>query len=122
MNVFPISAIPSFSYEREGLSQCSVLRDMFAKPLKPAGIGLHVRCHVREVVNGPVYIPSAGRQWRAVPRDVPPRSTVARYGTALSDPLTPSMSNAAKKQSAMLLRQRPSSAASGVKGRKEGRL
>jgi len=34
---------------------------------------------VREVVNGLMYILSTGCQWRAVPRDLPPRSTLFEY-------------------------------------------
>src|SRR3954452_11700565 len=32
--------------------------------------------NVREVVNGLMYILSTGCQWRAIPKDLPPRSTV----------------------------------------------
>jgi transposase len=31
---------------------------------------------VREVVNGLMYVLSTGCQWRAMPKDLPPRSTV----------------------------------------------
>ena len=31
---------------------------------------------VREVVNGLMYVLSSGCQWRAIPKDLPPRSTV----------------------------------------------
>ena len=34
---------------------------------------------VREVVNGLMYILSTGCQWRAVPKDLPPRSTLFDY-------------------------------------------
>ena len=34
---------------------------------------------VREVVNGLMYILSTGCQWRAIPKDLPPRSTVNDY-------------------------------------------
>ena len=34
---------------------------------------------VREVVNGLIYILSTGCQWRATPRDLPPRSTLFGY-------------------------------------------
>ena len=34
---------------------------------------------VREVVNGLMYILSTGCQWRALPRDLPPRSSVHGY-------------------------------------------
>ena len=34
---------------------------------------------VREVVNGLMYIVSTGCQWRAVAKDLPPRSTLLEY-------------------------------------------
>ena len=34
---------------------------------------------MREVVNGVMYILSTGCQWRALPKDLPPRSTVHGY-------------------------------------------
>ena len=34
---------------------------------------------VREVLNGVVYVLSTGCQWRAIPKDLPPRSTVNHY-------------------------------------------
>jgi len=34
---------------------------------------------IREVVNGLMYILSTGCQWRAIPKDLPPRSTVHGY-------------------------------------------
>ena len=34
---------------------------------------------VREVVNGLMYLLSTGCQWRAVPKDLPPRSTINHY-------------------------------------------
>ncbi len=34
---------------------------------------------VREVVNGLTYVLSTGCQWRAIPKDSPPRSTVHDY-------------------------------------------
>ncbi len=35
--------------------------------------------NVREVMNGVMYILSTGCQWRAIPKDLPPRSTVFAY-------------------------------------------
>jgi transposase len=35
--------------------------------------------NVREVVNGLMYVLSTGCQWRAIPKDLPPRSTVNHY-------------------------------------------
>ena len=34
---------------------------------------------LREVVNGLMYVLSTGCQWRAIPKDLPPRSTVNGY-------------------------------------------
>ena len=34
---------------------------------------------LREVVNGLMYVLSSGCQWRAIPKDLPPRSTVNGY-------------------------------------------
>jgi transposase len=40
-------------------------------PARSGGDKRHV--NAREVVNGQVYIPSTGRQWRAIPKYLPPR-------------------------------------------------
>ena|SRR6516225_858073 len=37
------------------------------------------RVNMREVVNGVMYILSTGCQWRSLPKDLPPRSTVHDY-------------------------------------------
>jgi len=37
------------------------------------------RVDVREVVNGLMYVLGTGCQWRAIPKDLPPRSTVNHY-------------------------------------------
>ena len=34
---------------------------------------------MREVVNGLLYVLSTGCQWRAIPKDLPPKSTVYEY-------------------------------------------
>jgi len=34
---------------------------------------------IREVVNGLMYVLSTGCQWRAIPKDLPPKSTVYGY-------------------------------------------
>ena len=53
----------------------------FLEPLipeaKPGGNRRHV--DEREVVDGLMYILSTGCQWRAIPKDLPPRSTLYRY-------------------------------------------
>ena len=46
-------------------------------PAKPDGNKRGV--DVREVVNGAMYILSTGCQWRAIPKDLPPRSTIHDY-------------------------------------------
>jgi transposase len=46
-------------------------------PAKRGGNRRHVV--VREVINGLMYIPSTGCQWRTSPTDLPPRSTLYDY-------------------------------------------
>jgi len=46
-------------------------------PARRGGNKRHV--DVREVMNGIMYILSTGCQWRAVPKDLPPRSTLFDY-------------------------------------------
>jgi transposase len=46
-------------------------------PAKRGGNRRHV--NVREVVNGLMYVLSTGCQWRAIPKDLPPRSTLYDY-------------------------------------------
>jgi transposase len=46
-------------------------------PAKPGGNKRSV--DVREVMNGIMYILSTGCQWRALPKDLPPKSTVHDY-------------------------------------------
>ena len=41
--------------------------------------GRRRRVVVREVMNGVMYVLSTGCQWRAIPKDLPPRSTVSHY-------------------------------------------
>jgi transposase len=51
------------------------------EPLVPAAEtgGNKCRVDVREVVNGIMYILSTGCQWRAIPKDLPARSTLFDY-------------------------------------------
>ena len=53
----------------------------YVKPLIPPAKrgGRKREVDVRQVLNGVLYILSAGCQWRALPRDLPPKSTVHRY-------------------------------------------
>src|SRR3954447_10995912 len=46
-------------------------------PAKRGGNRRHV--DVREIVNGLMYVLSTGCQWRAIPKDLPARSTVNFY-------------------------------------------
>ena len=72
------------AYERSGLRYLSDLTDAewaLVEPLVlPAKHGGRKRTvDVREVVNGIFYVLSTGCQWRALPKDLPPRSTVHEY-------------------------------------------
>jgi transposase len=51
------------------------------EPLIPPGKrgGRKRSVDLREVVNGILYVLSTGCQWRALPKDLPPRSTVNDY-------------------------------------------
>ena len=71
-------------YDRSKLRYPSDLTDdewELVKPLIPpakrGGNKRHV--DVREIVDGLMYILSTGCQWRALPKDLPPRSTVHDY-------------------------------------------
>ena len=71
-------------YDRRRLRYPSDLTDEeweHVEPLiPPAKRGGNKRTvNVREVVNGLMYILSTGCQWRAMPKDLPPRSTVYDY-------------------------------------------
>src|SRR6476469_8891076 len=71
-------------YDRSRLRYPSDLTDeewALVEPLiAPAKRGGNKRTvDVREVVNGLMYVLSTGCQWRAMPKDLPPRSTVHDY-------------------------------------------
>jgi transposase len=71
-------------YDRSGLRYPSDLTDdewALVEPLiPPAKRGGDTRTVVmREVVNGLMYVLSTGCQWRAIPKDLPPKSTVYDY-------------------------------------------
>jgi transposase len=71
-------------YGRDGLRYPSDLTDAewasiapLIRPAKRGGRGRSVV--VREVMNGLLYVLETGCQWRHLPRDLPPRSTVHGY-------------------------------------------
>ena len=71
-------------YDRSRLRYPSDLTDdewALVGPLIPPGRrgGEKRTVNLREVVNGLMYILSTGCQWRAIPKDLPPRSTVYDY-------------------------------------------
>ena len=71
-------------YDRSKLRYPSDLTDhewAFIRPLIPAAKrgGNKRTVDVREVVNGLMFILSTGCQWAALPKDLPPRSTVWEY-------------------------------------------
>src|SRR5678815_641212 len=71
-------------YDRGHLRYPSDLTDdewKLVEPLIPPGKrgGDKRTVIMREVVNGLMYILSAGCQWRAIPKDLPPRSTLYDY-------------------------------------------
>ncbi len=71
-------------YERKGARYPSDVSDAewalitpLIPPAKHGGRKRHV--DVREVLNGMLYVLGTGCQWRALPKDLPPRSTVHDY-------------------------------------------
>ena len=72
------------AYERSGRRYPSDLTDaewaLVAPLIRPAKHGGRRRTvDIREVLNGIFYVLSTGCQWRALPKDLPPRSTVHEY-------------------------------------------
>jgi transposase len=73
-------------YDRSKLRYPSDLTDaewaLIEPEIPPARRGGGKRTvNLREVVNGLMYVLSTGCQWRAIPKDLPPRSTVNGYFT-----------------------------------------
>lgn len=71
-------------YDRGGLRYPSDLTDEewahIRDEIPPAKRGGNKRTvNEREIVNGLMYILSTGCQWRAIPKDLPPRSTLHDY-------------------------------------------
>ena len=108
-------------YDRSKLRYPSDLTDAewgLVEPLIPPGKtgGGKRTVIMREVVNGLMYILSTGCQWRAIPKDLPPRSSVYDYfdlwtydGTYEST--TRSMNSVANESSGKPVRPPPSSTA-----------
>jgi transposase len=75
------------------------------------------RVNVREIVNGIMYILSTGCQWRAIPKDLPPRSTlfdhldVWSFDGRLDRSIMRSMLNAASGRDTKRVQPPPSSIA-----------
>jgi transposase len=77
-------------YDRDKLRYPSDLTDeewsLVAPLIPPAKRGGRKReVEMREVVNGVMYVLSTGCQWRYLPKDLPPRSTVHDYLTRWND-------------------------------------
>ena len=71
-------------YNRDALRYPSDLTDeewALVEPLIPPGKrgGGKRTVNLREVVNGIMYVLSTGCQWRYLPKDLPPKSTVNGY-------------------------------------------
>src|SRR5215212_3031420 len=71
------------TYDRKGLRDPTDMTDAewdLARPfvdIPQRGSGRQRRVDLREVLNAVFYILGTGCQWRALPKDLPPRSTVA---------------------------------------------
>jgi len=86
----PWTEITRPQYRREGLRYASDMTDAewsliapFLPP--PSRIGRPREANLREVVNAMLYMVSTGCQWRQLPREFPPYSTVQGYFYAWSD-------------------------------------
>ncbi len=71
-------------YERKGVRYPSDLTDQewaLIEPLIPPAKrgGRRRTVDIREVMNGVLYVLGTGCQWRALPTDLPPKSTVHEY-------------------------------------------
>ena len=68
-------------YERQGLRYPSDVTDEEWNVVRPYLVAEGGKCsptleRMREILNGVLYVLSTGCQWRAVPKDLPPRSTL----------------------------------------------
>ena len=78
-------------HDRAGLRYPSDLSDgewALVEPFIPSARrgGRRRTVEVREVLNGILYVLATGCQWRALPKDLPPRSTVHGYRGSAHDP------------------------------------
>ncbi|MBZ0163605.1 MAG: IS5 family transposase [Notoacmeibacter sp.] len=86
----PWTDITRRNYAREGCRYASDLRDTewaVIAPLlpRPKPVGRPRVANMREVVNGILYMASTGCQWRMLPKDFPPFTTVQNYFYAWRD-------------------------------------
>jgi len=84
------SEITRAQYQRRGLRYASDMTDaewrLIARQLPPRRrIGRPRKVDLREVVEAILYVLSTGCQWRALPREFPPYSTVQSYFYAWRD-------------------------------------
>ena len=80
----PWTEITRAQYRREGLRFASDMTDaewaLIARRLPPRRrLGRRRKTDLRRVVEAILYILTTGCQWRALPSDFPPRSTVQGY-------------------------------------------
>jgi putative transposase len=80
----PWTETTRWQYRRDGLRFASDTTDAewaLLEPLmpEPAGVGRPRTTDLRAVVNALLYMVATGCQWRALPKDFPPRSTVQGY-------------------------------------------
>src|SRR3954465_14341897 len=97
------------TYDRKGLRYPTDMTDAewdLARPfvdIAPRGSGRQRRVDLREVLNAVFYILGTGCQWRALPKDLPPRSTVHDYfvrwqGAGMLSPLPHALYEALPQQ------------------------
>jgi len=109
-------------YDRSKLRYPSDLTDdewRLVEPLIPPGKtgGGKRTVIMRKVVNGLMYILSTGCQWRAIPKDLPPRSSVYDYfdlwtmTARWNESTTCSMNSVANERSGKPVQPPPSSTA-----------
>lgn len=80
----PWTEITRAQYRREGLRYASDMTDAewaVIEPLMPppARLGRPRKRDLRDIMNAILYVLATGCQWRALPTDMPPRSTVQGY-------------------------------------------